>query len=88
MSRAFYLLRLHDVHGVSGEGIVADGIQHEQEWCFDFPDGRLSFAPGWCELAWRGTLPSTSLWRSVDVLMGVHGHHGATVLVWKDQPGG
>jgi hypothetical protein len=81
--RAFHLLRHHDLHGISGEGIVADGICHDQHWTFPFPDGPKPMPPGWCELKWRGGLTSTSLWQSVGVMMSVHGHDGATELVWE-----
>jgi hypothetical protein len=86
--RPFHLLRLKDLSGVSGEGIIADGIRHDEPWVFEFPDGVLSFSPGWCELTWRGALTSTSLWRSVDAMMEVHGHDGATRLIWGTKPDG
>lgn len=87
MSRGpFHLLRLHDLTGVSGEGIIADGICHAEPWQLRFPDGTMSFSAGWCELTWRGAKTSTSLWRTVDALMAVHGHDGATRLVWGTEP--
>jgi hypothetical protein len=80
----FHLMRHRDLSGVSGAGVVADGVRFAGPWTFDFPDGLLVMAPGWCELRWRGDRRSTSLWQSIDTMMSVHGHDGATELVWED----
>ncbi|MEV5140351.1 hypothetical protein AB0K71_05920 [Streptomyces syringium] len=66
-SRPFVLQRDHDVSGVSGTGIVADGVEH--------PDGTVS-------IRWRGERPSTVFWDSIHDAMAVHGHGGATRIVW------
>lgn len=62
----FELHRDDDVTGVSGDGIVADGIR--------LPDGRAV-------LRWRGPRSSTVLWRSMEHAVAVHGHDGATRVV-------
>lgn len=84
--RRFELHRDQDVSGVSGTGVVADGVQHPDPMVLEFPDGsRLELPAGWCRIRWRGDYQSTVLWESVDDAMAVHGHHGSTRLVWRDQ---
>lgn len=68
-SRRFHLLRHTDVSGVSGTGIVADGIL--------WPDGTAS-------LRWKGDRPSTVHWDRIADAKAVHGHGGATQIVWED----
>lgn len=69
MSSRFHLQRDTDVSGVSGTGTVADGIE--------FPDGT-------CVIRWRGYYQSTVVWPSVGDVEAVHGHGGATRIVWDD----
>ncbi|MFI2078702.1 hypothetical protein, partial [Streptomyces triculaminicus] len=69
--RPFVLQRDHDVTGVSGTGIVADGVL--------WPDGTVS-------VRWRGSRPSTVHWDRLDDAIAVHGHGGATRIVWQDTP--
>lgn len=70
--RCFVLNRRKDVTGVSGTGIIADGVE--------FPDGR-------CVLAWRGRYRSLEIHRSIHDVEAVHGHHGATCVEWEtDMP--
>lgn len=66
----FNLLRLKDVTGVSGTGVVAQGVQ--------FPDGTAVMR--WCALPYQ----STCVYASVSELMAIHGHDGNTVLRWID----
>jgi hypothetical protein len=68
--RRFLLERRIDVSGVSGTGLVAEGIE---------------FGDGTTVIRWRGDQPSTVVWASVDAAMAVHGHNGATELVWEDE---
>ncbi|MFI1472069.1 hypothetical protein [Streptomyces wuyuanensis] len=67
--RRFFLLRHHDITGVSGTGVVADGV----EW----PDGTVT-------IRWRGERPSTVDWGSIDDALHIHGHSGSTEIVWVD----
>lgn len=67
MSRLFQLHRDVDVSGISGTGIVADGVV--------FPDG-VSV------IRWRGERQSTVVWPSVEDVEAIHGHGGATRVVW------
>ncbi|HCS56185.1 MAG TPA: hypothetical protein DIW80_01915 [Gordonia polyisoprenivorans] len=66
--RTFVLDRSVDVTGVSGTGTVAEGIQ--------FSDGTV--VVHWCVGPYR----STVVWDSIDSVLAVHGHQGATTIVW------
>lgn len=84
--RRFELHRDRDVSGVSGTGVVAEGIQFDDQMVIAFPDDALEvLPPGWCRIVWLTEFSSTVLWRSVDEAMKVHGHGGATRLVWVDE---
>lgn len=63
----FVMRRLVDSTGVSGTGIVAEGCQ--------FSDGR-------CVIRWVSDHRSTAVYDSVDDLIAIHGHHGATLIEW------
>jgi hypothetical protein len=69
LPRPFLLFRTCDVTGLSGIGVVA--------WGAAWPDGTAS-------LRWATEYPSTVHWDSVDAIVAVHGHQGATVLRWLD----
>lgn len=68
-ARRFVLVRHVDVSGVSGTGIVAEGI----EWT----DKTVS-------LHWLGDRPSTTVWNSIEDVEAIHGHSGLTVLQFID----
>lgn len=69
-SRRFELHRDLDVTGISGTGVVADGV--------DFPDGLVV-------VHWRGRRPSTVTWQGgISDVVAVHGHGGHTRIVWLD----
>lgn len=65
--RSFTLRRDVDHTGVSGTGTVADGVE--------FPDGTVA-------VRWRGEHVSTVVWASLADALHVHGHGGATHVVW------
>lgn len=67
--RTFEFHRDADVSGVSGTGVVADGIV---------------FDDGTAVVHWRGDHRSTVVWRSIEAAVAIHGHDGATRLVWTD----
>lgn len=71
MIRRFRLHRIEDVSGVSGTGVVADGVV--------FPDGHAA-------IHWRGQWPTTTSHPSMESVLAVHGHGGATRVVWLDEP--
>lgn len=65
----FHLERDVDVTGASGTGHVADGVV--------WPDGTVS-------VRWRGERKSTVNWDRLEDAVAVHGHGGATRIVWDD----
>lgn len=71
LPRRFHLLRLEDVHDVSGTGVVAEGVQ---------------FTNGSVVLTWLTHLTSVAVYHSIDVLERIHGHDGKTIVVWDDEP--
>ena len=70
MLRRFALVRETDHSGVSGTGIVAYGVQFSDEHVV---------------VRWNSGSPSTSLWDSIEELLTVHGHNGATIVRWIDE---
>ena len=71
MPHRFVLQRHEDVTGASGTGVVAWGVL--------WPDGTAS-------VRWAGERASAVFWQGgmADVEF-VHGHGGATEIVWLDQ---
>lgn len=67
--RRFHLLRLVDVTGVSGKGVIAEGCR--------FTDGTVA-------VRWLSATPSWNLYDSVKHLKKVAGHKGRTKVVWRD----
>lgn len=67
--RLFHLQRTTDITGVSGTGRVADGVL--------WPDRTVS-------IRWRGDRPSTVFWDRLEDAEQVHGHGGATRIIWDD----
>lgn len=65
--RLFVLDRATDVSGVSGTGTVAEGVV---------------FSDGSCAMRWRGDVSSTVIYRSIADLETIHGHGGATRVVF------
>lgn len=81
--RRFELHRSADVTGVSGTGIVADGVEYYEPFTVTFPDGGVrQLLPSWVRITWRGPYSSTVLWDSITHVLRVHGHDGATTVVW------
>ena len=67
--KIFWLDRKVDASGVSGVGIVAEGVQ--------FHDGQ-------CVLSWFGQLHSINVYPDVETLLNIHGHEGKTIIIWDD----
>lgn len=65
----FHLERTEDVSGVSGTGVVAQGVM---------------FHDGVTVTRWFGDHPSTAIWESVRDMMTIHGHGGRTKIIWED----
>lgn len=68
--RRFQLLRHTDVSGISGTGIIVEGVE---------------FTDGWVAFHWLSSVPSTTLFPNIEEVIRIHGHDGATELVWLDQ---
>ena len=68
--RMFNLVRDEDVSGVSGTGIVAEGIQ---------------FSTGKCVLAWVTQYRSIAVYDSIQELEAIHGHDGRTRIGWLEE---
>lgn len=72
LGKPFLLHRNQDISGVSGVGDVA--------WGCLFPDGTVV-------LRWdasRGTPACTSMWDTLEQMLRVHGHDGATVVQFEE----
>lgn len=68
--RRFTLFRHEDKTGISGVGVVAEGIQ--------FSDGRVA-------IRWiAGEHHSTVLWDDMASVEAINGHGGATTVEWVD----
>jgi len=67
--RRFVLRRLEDVNGVSGTGVVVEGVQ---------------FYDGACAIRWCSEYASTTHHDSIENVVAVHGHNGKTVVEWID----
>lgn len=65
--KTFYLNRKVDKSGISGTGLVAEGVE---------------FSNGKCVLCWMTKNSSLGVYDSIEILMAVHGHNGDTELVW------
>ena len=65
--RRFKLVRSIDVSGVSGTGIVAEGVI--------WHDGQVT-------LSWYGQYHSIEAHPSIQQIRKLHGHKGSTKVVW------
>ena len=71
--RTLRLVREEDMSGVSGTGIVAVGVM--------FPTGRVVLE--WLDTTKTG-IRSLGIYGSIDEVVVIHGHGGATTVVWND----
>jgi len=67
--RRFRLVRTEDESGVSGTGIVAEGVE---------------FANGKAVLTWISQYTSVAIFDSIRVLEEIHGHSGKTKVDFYD----
>ena len=67
--RLFYLKRLEDVSGISGTGIIAEGVE---------------FSNGEFALHWISQFDFITTGRSIKALIEVHGHEGKTILEYYE----
>lgn len=70
--RLFNLVRLEDVSGVSGTGLVAEG-------CL--------FGSGKVVMTWLGQHHTFEIFDYIDEVIEIHGHGGKTVIEWMDNNG-
>lgn len=71
--RTFWMIRDEDVTGVSGTGVVAQGVE--------FDDGTVC-------LRWTvGEHRSTVLWPSIASVEAIHGHDGKTTIEFAQYSG-
>ena len=68
--RRFCLQRDVDVSGVSGSGVVAEGVE---------------FSNGSVALSWLSTYSSTVFYDNIKTLEHIHGHSGSTRIIWIDK---
>jgi len=66
--KQFELVRIEDVSGISGTGIIAEGIQ---------------FSNGVCVLNWLTEHSSLGIYQSADELCAIHCHEGKSYIKWK-----
>ena len=66
--KTFTLYRMRDISGTSGTGTVAEGVQ---------------FSDGTCVIRWLTLKASTAVYNSIEDIESIHGHNGATVVLWK-----
>lgn len=67
--RRFHFLRLEDASGISGCGVVAEGVI--------FSNGKVA-------LEWLSNHASINLYDSIDDVEFVHGHEGRTKIIYDD----
>lgn len=67
--RRFVLNRKEDVSGISGTGVVVEGVE--------FSDGSVA-------LRWLGDRPSLVFWKNIEDAISIHGHEGKTLVEWID----
>lgn len=63
----FLLVRTEDETGVSGEGIVAEGVQ---------------FTNGQCVMSWLTEFTSVAVYPNAEEIVKIHGHDGRTTISW------
>ena len=64
--RPFWLQRVEDESGVSGVGLVAEGVV---------------LSNGWCALTWLTGHKSGAFYPSLEQIEAIHGHDGKTKIV-------
>jgi hypothetical protein len=65
--KPFLLYRTEDETGISGNGVVAEGVE---------------FLNGQCVLRWITKPGSVGIYNSLIDLLAIHGHDGKTKPVW------
>ena len=79
--KSFIVIRHTDVTGLSGTGVVAEGV----EWS----DGTVTMR--WFDIDHdtpnykRGVRPTTVMHENIKSVEALHGHNGATDVMWFDK---
>lgn len=68
--RNFKFVRVEDETGLSGEGVVAEGIE---------------FSNGMCAISWLTGMHSIGVYPNVKQMEAIHGHNGRTKVVFETQ---
>lgn len=68
--RRFHLVRHEDISGVSGVGIVAEGVL---------------FTSNKVVITWTGHHTSVAVYDSLAECEAIHGHEGRTTIEWVDE---
>jgi len=68
--RTFKLVRHEDVSGVSGTGVVAEGVI--------FHDGQVA-------VSWFGKHHCVSVWPNIEDVEAIHGHEGRTIVEFDER---
>lgn len=67
--KRFYLYRIIDETGISGIGVIAEGIE---------------FTNGVAIISWLTDPGSIGFYNSTTDLLKIHGHGGKTIIEWVD----
>jgi hypothetical protein len=67
--KRFHLFRNKDYSGVSGVGVVAEGVE--------FTDGTVA-------MKWLSNISALTVFQSIYDVEKIHGHRGSTEVVWID----
>jgi hypothetical protein len=65
--KRFHLFRHKDCSGISGVGVVAEGVE--------FSDGKVA-------MKWIGRISAVTIFESIEDVERIHGHAGSTEVVW------
>lgn len=68
-AREFLLVRDEDETGISGIGVVAEGIE---------------FSNGMCAMCWLTAMHSVAVYPNIRQLEAIHGHNGRARVVFKE----
>lgn len=88
IGKQFVLYRHDDVSGVSGTGVVAEGVEFANGQCalrwYPKDDDRVQIAKreGW---KFHGSI---SIFQSVNEIIHIHGHKGSTEVLYLDELAG
>lgn len=67
--RRFQLQRSEDISGMSGVGVVAEGVE---------------FSDGTVVMKWRSIYSSTVIYPNIKDMEHIHSHEGRTTIQWID----